>query len=357
MVNDKKNVNIELLRIVAMALVVVQHVLAYSGIIKPFNAINGAYIAYYAVVAFANCSINLFALITGFCMANKTYVKPSKFVILWMQSFFYGLVGIAIYFVMGETISYRNIFEAFFPIGTYSYWYVTEYVLLLLIIPIINGFISSCSKRKFQAVLAMLIIAFSFYPTLYFPRTRFGDGHNVMWLAVVYMVGVYLKRYVNLKTVDTRKLKLVGLAVLGILIVSSIFIGVATKIVFGTISHGGLLYAYNSPLMLVMSIIVFVAINKSCIPQSLEIFCQKIGRLTFGVYLWHDNKLMRGVLWSRLELGKEDRVGVALIESFLTIFGIFIIGCALEDIRKHLMQSLEKKAEKIDVKIQNAYKK
>ena len=249
----------------------------------------------------------------------------------------------------------RNILEVLFPIGTYSYWYVTEYFLLLLIIPIINGFVKGCSKRKFQTVLVVLIGVFSFYPTLYFPRVRFGDGHNVMWLAVVYMVGIYLKTYADLNTVSIKKLKFIGAVVFGILLLSSVIIGIATKLVFGSISHGALLFAYNSPLMLAMSVVIFVVINRRSIPKCLHTLCQKVGRLTFGVYLWHDNGLVREALWSRLELGKENIISITIIKIFLVIFGIFVIGCVLEDIRKHIMVGMERKVKKLDAKIYNIY--
>lgn len=67
-----------------------------------------------------------------------------------------------------------------------------------------------------------------------------------------------------------------------------------------------------------------------------------IGSLTFGVYLLHDNDLIRNYLWKAIEAPRFlDNVAVELIYMVCVVLGIFIVGCIVECVRKKVVRLLK----------------
>ena len=92
--NSDRNYGIDLLRVIAMIMVVCLHVLLYG---MDINAIPSGTVNYYiawALEAVCYAAVNIYGLISGFCLCErKTSVR--KLIELWLQIFFYSVLSTA----------------------------------------------------------------------------------------------------------------------------------------------------------------------------------------------------------------------------------------------------------------------
>ena len=68
----KRNVNVDLFRIIATILVVLLHVLGQGGILQNSSQNSAVHWVAWFLEIFAYCAVNCFALISGYIMVNKS---------------------------------------------------------------------------------------------------------------------------------------------------------------------------------------------------------------------------------------------------------------------------------------------
>ena len=84
----KRNYGIDLLRLVLMYMVVLVHILGTGGVVWTAPPFSGQYWAAWSLDALCYCSVNSFALITGYVHYGTKY-KVSSILSLTAQAFFY----------------------------------------------------------------------------------------------------------------------------------------------------------------------------------------------------------------------------------------------------------------------------
>lgn len=95
-VNTKRNTNIEILRIIAILLIVISHYSVHNVTnVKELSfGINKILLQ---MMTLGNIGSELFMLITGYYLINSSKVKLSKLLKLWLQIIFYS-VGSYLYY-------------------------------------------------------------------------------------------------------------------------------------------------------------------------------------------------------------------------------------------------------------------
>ncbi len=187
-----RQTNIELLRIVAMLLVVIVHSDFWSLSqpkwtyfeIDPLNAITRVFFQSAGIVA-----VNLFVLISGWF--GIRFSKKGLLNFLFQCAYFF--VGIyLVLLITGEgKLTIREIADC---LALYSsYWFVKAYLALYIISPILNAFIERADKKQFEITL-ILFYAFQF---------TYGWTNAAEWMAQGYsafsFMGLYLlARYVRI---------------------------------------------------------------------------------------------------------------------------------------------------------------
>ncbi len=133
--------NFELLRIIAMLLIVSGHFYHQTygyhqegGIIVQFLS-SGARIA-----------VNLFLMIGVWFMVDKKFEARRLFKI-WNTVWFWSvLLTLAVLF-MGVRVSLYNCITAFFPIIFYKLWFASAYFILILLSPMLNIFCRALAQN------------------------------------------------------------------------------------------------------------------------------------------------------------------------------------------------------------------
>ena len=337
-----RQVNFEFLRIIAMIMVVFLHALSHGGVLEYYKFGSLGYIFFWFIETICYVAVNIFVLITGYFMCfNK--MKLSKIIKVIIQVEFYSLLGTFIgTFFLKENLSMKDLFWTIFPITNETYWFVTHYIILLVLVPLLNKFIYSLSKREFIFALVLLIFSFSVIPNIFFwSRNILGTGYNFIWFIVLYCIAAYIRLY------DFKLSK--NVCILGYLffvvgaLLSRLLIGSISTKILGKEIGSGLFYTYNSVIILLASVSLFLFYKQIEIKS--KIFSKvisEISLLSFGVYLFHEHFILRNILWEFVNFSKIIEYGIIVVFVYMLgiIFLIFITGCVIEAIRNKILNLL-----------------
>lgn len=290
----KRNVSVDLIRIIAMMMVVVLHVANMSGFV-------GMSYEQDAVAKWiSNCweaptiiAVNLFALLTGYLCVEAKW-RISRYLVLWMQMVFYVILINGTMWLLGEPVSLRGFLFGLWPLSN-VYWYFISYSALFAFMPFINRGIKAINKSEIRLLCVLSILIYSIFG-FYSSRPLAGDGHCVLWLGVMYLCGAYIKLYgVYPPPCDSRylvcsfaswclkHLRWVSLCVFVICCIMDFLV-----LKRGRSAEGLLFRHYNSPILCIEALAFFVMLIN--IPVQ-SVFCSRIlqflSPMAFGVYLFH----------------------------------------------------------------------
>ena len=303
----KRERKFELLRIVAMLMIITLHYLDKGGILpKPGAEFSSAGYLAWLLEAFCVPAVNVYVLISAYFLAGSDY-RPMKTAKLWIEVFFYsaGLAALALatsIVSVAETDKYR-LLQYLFPVVEEHYWFVTAYVLMYLLAPLMNETLRVLSKRTLEQGIGLLLLFLSLSSSILpvkLPIDRM--GYDALWFLCLYLTGAYLRYHTALDE-DLPGVCLRGFAGYGVcslLIAGSL----AALHVFyqKTGSLEGFInrqYQYNSILCLAASVFLFTAFA-GLRPGRTEgkgaELIRRIASASFGVYLIHEHLALR-YLW------------------------------------------------------------
>ena len=307
------NAGIDFLRIFAMVMIIITHILGKGGI---RDEVQGDIDIYYWVTwliqVTAYGAVNCYALISGYVGLRSAY-RYSKALSLWLQVFFY-TIGLTLIFAAAEqTLSGGDWLGAFFPVITGQYWYITAYFGLLVFMPLLNTALVKLSKKDLKHLVFVAIFFFSVMPALFNTKVdefSFAKGFSMNWLIVLYIIGAYLSRLDLKKRFKTQNLILIYSA--------SILVTFTMKFLIGDIW-----YWYTSPSLLAGSVALFILCANLEIKEGGRFFAfiKRFAPTTLGVYLFHLNPLMVR-FWMR-------DVFIPFVDAPIMLFPLLILGTAV----------------------------
>ncbi len=339
-----RDANIELLRVISMLMVTVLHALGHGGVLKQYAFGTAGYFLFWFLETVCYVAVNLFVLITAYFMVLSR-TKISRLLKLIIQVETYSLFCLLISkIVFHQKIGPEEIIHSVFPITSGTYWFVSAYMILLLLVPFLNRLIRTFDRKKHLIFVLLLILLYVVTPSIFiWSRNILTEGMDFVWFIVLYFTGAYIRLYGNQTKILQRSSRrwLAGYGVFiggGMLI--RILIGCLTFYVLGEVKWEGVFYNYNSIIIFPASVCLFLAfqqmrIKKGIVSKTVLFF----GHICFGVYLLTDHDLIREALWNAVNLPGLVSHGVIL--TCIGIIGIvillFLSGCLFEWIRIKIM--------------------
>ncbi|MBE6637428.1 MAG: acyltransferase, partial [Ruminococcaceae bacterium] len=192
----ERNYGIDLLRMLAMFMVALLHVLGQGGILSSYGK-DGSFLKYEIVWLLeiaAYGAVNCYALISGY-VGIKAKHKLSGLISLTLQTTFYTvLITLLFKLFRPETVATMDIVKAFFPFAFKHYWYFSAYFCLFFFLPFLDKLLLSLSKVQLKRMIGLLVLVFSLLPTI-FMRDLFlvNGGYSALWLAILYLIGGALR--------------------------------------------------------------------------------------------------------------------------------------------------------------------
>lgn len=275
--------NFELLRIVAMFMVMMLHV-NFLALGKPtMDEVNSATIASFMRILFEVSSVgcvDLFVLISGWfgIKANRKSLFTFIFQVVFV---FYGVSAACLLFDHSNTIGGGKFLE----LVTCRSWFVQAYLGLYLLSPALNMMVEK-SKNIHKWVLCGWL-AFEFVYDFASPDPRlFDGGYSTLHFVALYL----LARYVRLYGVHNfiRKNSGVLFVVVSLFVTSCIFMLIKT-------GHGLChLNSYTSPFVIFLALMLLIKTDSIHIQNNV---INRIGGASFAVYLFHTHPLVLGTFF------------------------------------------------------------
>lgn len=323
----QRNCGVDCLRIVAMFAIVLQHCILHSSILQEQNILSVKYGLVDLVIFFCFGAVNTYLLISGYININTKY-KPSRIMYLWIEVVFYNLVITIISTLILKTrVTADTILRIFTPLVHHEYWFFTRYTLLFLLMPIINMIAHKMSKKCYRIFLVVIYVLFCFVAPIVKKYTDIDifilkSGYSTVWFVAMYMTGAYFGLHF---TPEKRKkiAYLIGFVVFSLfLYLDNAFIPAFFKQYKNTeISCTLSVYPYISPFTVPAVVFIFMLFINMKLKNGIKRFACSVGPLTFGVYLIHDNLIIREYVVSK--------VPQILARNFENSLVIWIVLCAM----------------------------
>ncbi|WP_026656641.1 acyltransferase [Butyrivibrio sp. AE3003] len=358
----KRDANIELLRIVAMLMIITLHFNNQSkALLELGEPASSVQIFATILEAIAITGVNVYVLISGYYLSSSK-VKFSKILLLILQVYFYTLlISGAMMFVGAYSVKPEDKLDRalryLFPISSEHYWFVTAYVIMYVLAPVMNAAVNTLKRKQLKTVIIGLLTWFCFIKSIV--PAKFGTdrmGYDFGWFICLYLIAAYIRKYNVVLFRDAKRSALVYLvSVIVIAAIGFIFYKInfdtTTRIYSeeigdyiykgkfqyyaGVPCHYNFFFALTGALGL-FSVFRFMRLKENLFAKVIRI----IAPYTLGVYLLHMHFEIadRWVEWIEQIIGETplDNVLTFFIHLVISVLMVFFAGIFVDWIRKYI---------------------
>lgn len=344
-VMKKRMANLELLRCLAMLMVVVLHYLGKGGLLE-FTGSRDVSVTISAWLLEALCivAVNVYMLISGYFLSASSF-KTERLLKLWGQVWFYsvaaGLAGALLGLVPAGELNTHYFLTLLFPVSMKHYWFMTAYIFLYLLLPLLGRGLARMTKRQHQLTVLFLLFTFCLLKSVLPVRLETdGQGYDCIWYLCVFTAAAYIRRF-GISFLESKKRCLIlylggCLAALGeLLLLHGIYLRTGS---FELIWKISMEYNHIFPFLASVGLFgFFLRLRPSGKTASLAV---KTAPYALGVYLLHENIGFRYVWQKWLWADKADTVLSLLFLTFLASACVFACGVLTDMLRTLLMKGL-----------------
>ena len=339
-VSKKRNANFELLRIVAMLMILILHYNSHADVLLHLGVPAGRVQLFSTILeGFCITGLNVYVFLSGYFL-SKSRIKPSRIIQLICQVYFYtilisvAMMIVGVYVVHTDDSVFKTV-QYLFPISSEHYWFVTAYIIMYVFAPIMNAAVEVLTRKQLKYTILGLLIWFCFIKSVVpvmFVTDHFGYDYG--WFLCLYLIAAYVRKYDVILFYNAKRSALV-------FVFSCLMIGIMSiAIYYYNLRFGGLNYYAEVPIHLnfiftltgslgLFSLFRFYKMKEGWFADVVRF----IAPLTFGVYLLHMHIEIkdRWVIWLTHLLGDVPTGSIILylwhlIRSILLVFaaGIFV---------------------------------
>lgn len=342
---EKRSNSMDVLRVIAMFLIVCVHSYSMSGLMDSLEAGTRNFVlgnlAYTPGLVATNC----FVLVSGYYHCTSGF-KLRRIGVMWLEVFVYS-VGVFVFACLRDPdwFSLEALASALLPVSSKRYWFVTAYVLLQLLAPFLNMAIRAMDRRAHLLCCLTLTAIFCVWGNLSYSvfrndMTELAYGYSVYWFCVLYILAAYFRKYVP-NRIKGQKWMLWGYVLLVVLTALSrvLFYQLPDMLLTHFLPNDVFSLRY-SVLLLPASLCIFQFFRGGGTSGKIEKLASAVYPLIFAVYLLHCNDYMNSHLWSLLGV---DRCGES---PWMVVYAlgcsalIFVCCCAIEWVRRRIFTVL-----------------
>lgn len=290
-----RNLGLDIARICAMCGIVILHILGQGGALTCASRNDSRYWMIWWIEICAYCSVDLFALLSGWLGIKKKNYSIYRTLELIAVVIGYCVVITAVAFIIRPNAlgSGKIIIKSLVPYLFGRYWYITCYIPIAILQPFINKMLMILSESQHKKVCILSVLLFSLIPTvLNRDLFAFGQGYSFIWLVICYMIGAYLKRRndtTNRIHISKRTCAIVfGICSLILLAGKAIY-----DFIFKVDGH--YFIEYTSPIVLLMSVVTLLFMEQLKVKIGSR-FIEKMSTVAFDVYIIHCHILIFDII-------------------------------------------------------------
>ena len=336
-----RDTNMELLRIVAMFMVVTLHCIGHGDFLNDTSVSLENYILLRLLDSLSQIANALFLMTTGYYMINKKF-NLKRILDLWGKTIFYSFIIWIVCVLLGRE---TQVLKSLFPVTIGNYWFISAYISLYFLIPIINILLNKLTKSQFKYGLIVLIIMFGIIRVVSNPSAIYSGA--IMPVIIIYSIGAYIRKFVEVKHKNKYIIKYILLTIIFALIymILQIYQGITTYAIvyyrIYLILTG--LREYNCIILIAMAICVFmkfvtIKIKSNFANQTISFIAPSM----FSIYIIHENININDWLWK--SLGIINYADSCLMVPYILLMVLVVfIACLLIDLLRRGVYSLLKK--------------
>jgi len=337
--NSVRLSNMELLRLVAMLLVLITHACFLSTGVPTTEDSYLHPLATFMRFFFTSLScvcVNVFVLISGWFGINLKCTRLLSF--LFQIVFFSLLVLLLVILFTDELVFTKNMLGTILMLNPSDYWFVKAYLGLMILSPIINVWINQGKERD---IVVFLILFYSFQ-TIYGWASLYGAQWIEGGYSAFSFVGLYvLSRYIRLYGLRRWELfiakRKLGMPKATFYALSYLFITLLLSVVaFGVtrfdLHVAGRLFTYTQPLVILAAICLLLAFSRLHFQSK---FINSIAASCFAVYLLHGNELLLRPVYGQTIKFWFENDGTLLFATHISIYiaAWFTIAILIDQVR------------------------
>ena len=347
---EERNMGVELFRVISMIMVVMLHVLGHGGVYSYAGTLTDNYKVAWFLEALAYCSVNCYALISGFANVKSGF-KFRRLVYLWLEvvTLNVGLTVVMHYFVPSATVTEDYWLRAFLPLTRRAFWYFCAYFFMFPLIPILNKGILSLKKYQHVIICFMLMVPTVFRIIMKTDNYVLGSGYSALWLVCMYIIGAYFRLYGAPKWAK-------WFVTIPVFFLAT-FVAWYNKIHIETMyaekliekdselySNRGILISYISPCMVIMAVCLLLFFMQIKIKhKTLKLIISNLGKATFGVFILHVGAAFWywKDFWKQFNaFGKAETVWGMIWRVFVAVMFIYLCASLISLARIYLFKLL-----------------
>lgn len=354
--------NFELMRVIIMFFIVVYHFIVHSLILRSSGPVSISmynsnwieftnYVLLNFVLIITAVSVNCFVFTSGYFLINGN-TKWKKVIKLFFEVLFYSVV-FGLIFALSGKVSFSYLIEAVTPIRSNIYWFITNYLALMLLSPFLAIIVKNINKSGYQTLLLILfLINTNYIFDLPYGSIFSNNGYSLSWFISLFFMGGYIRLY-GLKWEWINVNNKYGLCFVVLSILFLLFFVLKSLV----LNDNGTLYFNNyvpyNGFVFIISVFFFLWMNNLKVDSG-NIVIRKVLNISpyvFGVYLVHDNPLVRDYLWNELICPAQYLSVWYLIPLMLLVcVVIFFVSICIDILREWLFKRL-----RIDVVVDYLY--
>lgn len=191
MIQSRRNSSFELLRILLIFLVIIGHAnVWYIGF--TYNT-ESEHVIKVLLQVICMPAVNAFVLISGW-FGIKANI--SKIISLLFQMLFITVPVAIVMWILGKVnlLSLENF--NYFVLGGNNYWFIINYIGLLLVAPLLNNLFNNSSKEALFAYLfSFLLFVVPLDVILRSKVLGLEGGYSLLWFIYLYILGRYIRKF------------------------------------------------------------------------------------------------------------------------------------------------------------------
>ena len=327
--------NLELLRIIAILFVLIDHADFYTLghpapheiSLSPFSTSMR-----FIIQSFTSVCVNVFIFISGWFGITPRLKRFCGFIFqIWFMKVFLHIF----FLILGREeqwdFSLNFVLDNFF----YGNWFILSYIVLYAISPMLNIFIENVSQHQFKIFLCLFFLIqtlFGFIHDAYF----FHHGYSPLTFMGLYLLARYVRLYPNLFTTKSFFFDL------GVYILMSC-ITTLCAIVYTEITGitDSLFYAYSSPFIIIAALYFFLLFTKVNFRNRLVNW---IANSAFAAFLLHmDKSFFIPYYYGPINRWfLNDSSPIFLLKVSALIFIVFVTSIVVDKVREYMWNILSK---------------
>lgn len=291
--------SIELLKIIAVFLIVIAHVIQTLNTKEAFTDLgfSDGFIELTATTdiktfilifirLFGQLGNLIFVVCSSYFLIDSKKDNKKKIIKLWCNTLIISILILGIFLFIGMDISKKTIIKQFFPILFANNWFIAVYIIFIAIIPYLNILINNLDKKQ---LFRISLVLFLVYYVISFIRPSFQANQLIYFITIYFMI-TYFKKYMSNfweKKANCIRVLFLGLVSFILLVIVTDFLGLKFSFMKNTILYWNKM---NNPFLLLIAISLFYLFKKLKFRSK---FINTVSFLSLYIYLFHENVLIR----------------------------------------------------------------